>query len=253
MSSRLGRFLPRTHAYARACATTLVLTTLTTLTMGFLPACSKADAQDARATKEPEGSDKAAIVVTDDTKGLLFTWIDEKGEFHVEESQGAVPPTQREHVRVIDPAKQEPAGQIHLVDLRTKGADGTYPVRLAQRTAFDAVASSRRAPVKGTRQGSGKGTANGEGLGEADAQKAVVVYGASWCGACQKTRAYLKSKHIPFADKDIDNDSSAAREMRAKLAKAGIQSQGIPVIDVGGELMVGFDPGAIDRALNKGS
>ena len=36
------------------------------------------------------------------------------------------------------------------------------------------------------------------------AKVAVVVYGASWCGACQKTRAYLKQKNVPFVDKDID-------------------------------------------------
>ncbi len=217
---------------------------------GAVLGCSRAETTGA--TKEPG---EAAFVVTDDAKGLLFTWIDEKGEFHVEEGPAGVPLTQREHVRVLDPTRQDPPGQIHVVDLRTKRPDGGYTVTLVSRTTFDAVAASRRAPVKVAQtSGAGEGPTATAGGARAEAtKKVVVVYGASWCGACQKTRAYLKNKGIAFVDKDIDNDSSAAREMRAKLAKAGIQGQGIPVIDVGGELMMGFDPNAIERALSKGS
>lgn len=241
---------------SRASRMSLAAAVLCALGAPALVGCSKADASSA--TKDL-GSEQAPVVVTDDAKGLLFTWIDEKGEFHVEEGAGSIPPTQRDHVRVIDPAQQDPPGQVHLVDLRRKTPEGVYAVTLASRASFDAVAASRRAPVKvasgaAAEGADSNGDRNGARNGAADVagRKSVVVYGASWCGACQKTRAYLKGKGIPFVDKDIDVDSSAAREMRSKLAKAGMQSQGIPVIDVGGKLMVGFDPNAIEQALHNG-
>lgn len=202
--------------------------------------CSRGEAT---ATKEPA---PAPLVVKDDSQGLLFTYVDETGNFHVEQSVEKVPTGAREHVRVMDPARTDPPDQIYQADLRTKKADGTYPVGLVSRASFDALASNRRTATlaKGANEDPSAKTAAAE-----PANKSVVVYGATWCGACAKTRSYLKSKHVPFVDKDIDADSSAAREMRVKLSKAGIQSSGIPVIDVGGKVMVGFDPGALDRAL----
>jgi glutaredoxin len=213
------------------------------LSLGALPACSKGDT---KATREPEAK---LPVVRDDAAGQIFTYIDDKGAFLVESNPSKVPEASREHVRVMDASTEPPEGQVFLVDLRTKRPDGTYAVTLGQRAAFDAVAEGRRKALAVAQAPSGS-PAGGDKV--VPAQVAVVVYGASWCGACQKTRAYLKKKNIPFVDKDIDEDSSAAREMRAKLSKAGMRSQGIPVIDVGGKLMVGFDPGAIDRALAGG-
>ena len=37
--------------------------------------------------------------------------------------------------------------------------------------------------------------------------------------------------------------------MRAKLSKAGMRGGSIPVLDVKGKLLLGFDPGSVDRAL----
>lgn len=211
--------------------------------IGSLPACSKGEAK-----ASPEPAAKLPIV-RDEAAGQIFTYIDDKGAFLVESTPSKIPEASREHVRVMDASTEPPDGQVFLVDLRTKRADGTYAVSLAARSAFDAVAEGRRRALAVAAAPSGS---PGGGDKVVPAKVAVVVYGASWCGACQKTRAYLKQKNVPFVDKDIDEDSSAAREMRAKLAKAGLRSQGIPVIDVGGKLMVGFDPGAIDRALAGG-
>jgi len=196
------------------------------------------------AAKEPA---EAPLVVRDDSTGLLFTYVDESGNFHVESEIAKVPEGAREHVRVMDSTRTDPPEKIYEADLRTKKADGSYPVARVPRASFDALAAGRRTASLAAKAKAQEAPAHAGGA--EPASKSVVVYGASWCGACAKTRSYLKSKHIPFVDKDIDADSSAAREMRVKLGKAGIQGSGIPVIDVGGKLMVGFDPGAIDRAL----
>jgi hypothetical protein len=64
-------------------------------------------------------------------------------------------------------------------------------------------------------------------------------------------QSYLRSKRVPFVDKDIEKDRDAAREMQAKLAKAGRSGGSIPVIDVHGKILVGFSPSAMDAALGQ--
>jgi glutaredoxin len=79
----------------------------------------------------------------------------------------------------------------------------------------------------------------------------VVIYGASWCGPCHQTADYLKSRGVAFVMKDIEQTPGADAEMRRKLAGAGVRGGAIPVIDVRGEILVGFDPGALAQALAK--
>jgi glutaredoxin len=79
----------------------------------------------------------------------------------------------------------------------------------------------------------------------------VVIYGAEWCGACHEAARYLRRKGIPYVDKDVEKDPAAAREMQQKLAKSGLHEGSIPVIDVRGKVMVGFNPAEIDAALGE--
>jgi glutaredoxin len=77
----------------------------------------------------------------------------------------------------------------------------------------------------------------------------VIVYGASWCGACHQAVAYLKRRKVPFVEKDIEQDPAAENEMRSKLARAGVHGGSIPVIDVKGKILVGFEPNALEAAV----
>jgi len=79
----------------------------------------------------------------------------------------------------------------------------------------------------------------------------ITLYGSSSCGNCISTREYLKSKGIAFADKDVNNDSSANAEARAKCKEKGIEVRGIPIIDVCGDMMVGFDQAKLEALLKK--
>jgi glutaredoxin len=77
----------------------------------------------------------------------------------------------------------------------------------------------------------------------------VIVYGASWCDACDVAKAYLSRRGIPFVEYDIEADAVANGAMEAKLAAVGIyDSDSLPVIDVRGTLMTAFMPCAIDAA-----
>lgn len=77
----------------------------------------------------------------------------------------------------------------------------------------------------------------------------VTVYGTSWCPACRAARQYLLRRHIPFNDYDIERDADARRELAEKQARAQVHFGGVPVLDVNGTLMEGFDASAIDGAL----
>lgn len=77
----------------------------------------------------------------------------------------------------------------------------------------------------------------------------VVVYGTAWCGYCTKVKAYLRRKGVAFVDKDIETDSSAADELASKARRAGVAVSGVPVIDVKGQLVLGFNEAKLDSLL----
>lgn len=215
--------------------------------------CRKKDAQ-------VEVAASAAPTVTDASAGLLLTWIDERGEFHVEERPADVPLAARDVVRVVEPGKESAApDEVFVVDLRNAGPDGAYPVRSMKRADFEKIAVERRAKhgavLAATPPASAPGAALAFGDPQGDAGRAeqgrppVIIYGASWCGPCHQAAKYLTDRGVPFVEKDIERDGGAAREMQAKLARAGRHGGSIPVLDVRGKLLVGFDPRAVDRAL----
>lgn len=193
----------------------------------------------------------AVPVVTDATADLLFTWIDEKGEFHIETKPGDVPVTARDVVRVRDPAKEQ-TDHAFVVDLRQAGPEGKYPVREMSRAQFEDLALARRkdgGAVLAERSATPLPKAGEGPPGDPGQRGQVVIYGAEWCGPCHQAAAYFKRKNIPFVEKDIEKDGSAAREMQIKLTKAGRSGGSIPVIDVRGKIVVGFSEAAVESAL----
>lgn len=199
------------------------------------------------ACKRPAPTTDAVVlpIVTDATADLLLTWIDEKGEFHVEQKVADVPVTARDVVRVADPVKDPPKlDDVFVADLRNPGAGGTYPVRTMSRAELEKIAVERR-----QKNGAVLTAKGAESAPPAAARPSVIIYGASWCGPCHQAAAYFKGHGIAFVEKDIEQDGSAAREMQAKLASAGARGGSIPVIDVRGKMLIGFDEHAIERAL----
>ncbi len=72
----------------------------------------------------------------------------------------------------------------------------------------------------------------------------VTLYGTSSCPWCHKTREFLKSNHVKFNDVNVGENQKAAREM---IKKSG--QQGVPVIDIDGTIIVGFDEQEIKKKL----
>jgi glutaredoxin len=220
------------------------------------PACKRGSG--GTATADP---DAVGIVLKADTDGLLLTWIDDKGDFHVETRVADVPMMGRDAVRVVDPNKDDGthADRVFVADLRQPGADGKFPVRTMTRADFEAIAVARREKTGPTLASAGPtqpspppaGSGADPGPVKPSTQPAVIIYGAEWCGACHEAARYLRSKGIAYVEKDVEKDPSAAREMQQKLAKNGLRSGSIPVIDVRGKVMVGFSAPEIEGALGQ--
>ena len=74
----------------------------------------------------------------------------------------------------------------------------------------------------------------------------VKVYSTKTCPWCIKAKEFLKEKKINFEDIDVGADQKAAKEM---IDKSG--QMGVPVIDINGKIIVGFDKDAITEAITK--
>jgi glutaredoxin len=233
----------------------LVIVGALALAIAPVGACKHARQADAQAARDP------LPVVRPDSEGLLLTWIDDKGDFHVETRAADVPIMGRDTVRVVDPTREAPSGvDVVVADFRQPGTDGAYPVRTMARADFEAIAVARRKQAGPTLAGEAPSApspdtaspaADQANAAKPSARPMVIIYGAEWCSACHDAARYLRRKGVAYIEKDIEKEPEAAREMQQKLASHGLRGGSIPVIDVRGKVMVGFDPGQIDAALGE--
>ena len=82
-------------------------------------------------------------------------------------------------------------------------------------------------------------------MAEKKAQKKVKVYSTPVCPWCHKAKEFLKEHKIPFQDIDVAADKKAAQEMTEKSGQIGV-----PVIDIDGMIIVGYDVQALKKALD---
>ncbi len=75
----------------------------------------------------------------------------------------------------------------------------------------------------------------------------VKVYSTPSCPYCKLAKDYLKEKGIPFVDVDVSANSSLANEM-VKISG----QMGVPVIDIDGQVIVGWNKSALEEALHVG-
>ena len=72
----------------------------------------------------------------------------------------------------------------------------------------------------------------------------VKVYSTPACPYCTLAKRFLKEHNIEFDDIDVSKDHEAAKEMIEKSKQTGV-----PVIDVNGKIIVGFDKESLKREL----
>jgi glutaredoxin len=195
------------------------------------------------------------LALSDETPDLLLTWIDARGDAHVANKPADVPAEGRDKVRVVVTTREDGTRTLfYVANLNSKNPDGTYAVATLPRSEWDAMITQRRrafaAPAASAEPEDEPADPGPKGPAQArPAGFTVIVYGASWCGACHEAVAYLKSRKVPVIEKDIEQDPAAQSEMQAKLTRAGVHGGSIPVIDVRGKILIGFEPHALEAAM----
>ena len=76
----------------------------------------------------------------------------------------------------------------------------------------------------------------------------VIVYSTSWCAFCHTEMEWLKKLGVEFISKDIEAEPAARDEL---LSKNGGNFQGVPVTDICGQIILGFDRPKLQDALRQ--
>lgn len=75
--------------------------------------------------------------------------------------------------------------------------------------------------------------------------KKVLIYTTPTCPYCMRVKDYLKSKEIEFKNIDVSANQDLVKEMIDKSGQLGV-----PVLDIEGKIIIGFDKEEIDKALD---
>lgn len=74
--------------------------------------------------------------------------------------------------------------------------------------------------------------------------KSVLIYSTPTCPYCVRVKQFLKSKGVEYTDYDVAGDEEKAQEMINKS-----KQMGVPVLDIDGEIVIGFDKDKISELL----
>ena len=72
----------------------------------------------------------------------------------------------------------------------------------------------------------------------------VTIYSTPTCVYCKMAKEFFKKNDIAYEEHDVAADAAARKEMFDKS-----HQMGVPVIDVGGEIIIGFNKGVLEKAL----
>jgi glutaredoxin 3 len=76
--------------------------------------------------------------------------------------------------------------------------------------------------------------------------KKIIIYSTTSCPYCVFAKDYFDNMGIPYENKNVSKDRAAGQEM---IQKSG--QMGVPVVDIDGEIVVGFRPDVFEELLNK--
>jgi glutaredoxin len=228
-------------------------------------ACKKPTTDNSKdSSTTPKASELPPLEVKADSPNLLLAWIDDKGDFHVVQKPADVPTEGRAKVRIVVTNREEGTGAlVYVTNLDETTATGAYRLKTMPRAEWEELGASKRAtrlealapsamPSGGPVPGSapdGKAPSGNSGAKAPASGVVAIIYGADWCKPCHDAERYLKQRGATVIKKNIDDNEVAAEEMHKKLARAGRSGASIPVIDIMGQIQVGFSPAALEEAL----
>lgn len=74
----------------------------------------------------------------------------------------------------------------------------------------------------------------------------ITIYSTTWCAFCHTEMQWLDKLGIPYVSKDIEADKEAYEELMGKI---GGDFKGVPVTDVAGDVILGFDRPKIQGSI----
>lgn len=72
----------------------------------------------------------------------------------------------------------------------------------------------------------------------------VILYATSWCGYCKKTRQFLAENHIQYTEYDVEESEEA------RIQFAALNAKGVPVLDIHGTIIYGYDMNETKKVLS---
>jgi len=73
----------------------------------------------------------------------------------------------------------------------------------------------------------------------------VIIYSTKWCQYCKIAKTFFDKHKIPYEERNVAEDEHARDEMEKKSHQLGV-----PVIEIGEHIFVGFNRSAIEEVLN---
>ncbi len=201
----------------------------------------------------------SAPVTVEKDGNWLFTYATPEGRFETADKADDVPAVSRAVVRAQSPdnkSLREAGTDVWVVNLADMVERGRSDAKRVPRALFETQALALLPPGQSSILADRPADQDG---GAEDPQTAaspggvprVVLYGTSWCGACRTARQYFLSHNIPFVDKDVEKDATAADELQKKAARLGVSADRVPILDVQGRLLIGFDPRRVEALLGE--
>lgn len=207
--------------------------------------------------KQVKARDKSLVSmeINENTPNILYTYMNDKGEYLTVEKSEDVPDPYRNDVIIINlnlpPEARQSDVKVLVADLETRDGLG-FKLRLEDRAGFENKLKMKRkwhiSPMRKPMEMPKAGSIPPQIL---DNRDEVILYGASWCGYCKQAKKYLDKKGVKFKVEDIEKNEQAAMEMQQKCMAAKIQCNGVPVIDFKGVIIPGFDRATVDKLITQ--
>lgn len=194
------------------------------------------------------GMEFARLRITDDADHFLFTYLMADGSFATADKIADVPEAARGQVIVVDtslsPAERRSESILYVANLNRKNDDGSYPYTVVSRFKFE------RDLLRDPAKSSDVLPPECESIPPSPPDR-VILYKTEWCGVCKVAADFMRKEGIPFVERDVEKDPGAQQEVACKAIRAKARVSGVPVLDVAGELLLGFDRDQLVRLAKR--
>ena len=162
--------------------------------------------------------ERLGLVANSGKAKTYYQYVDDTGRMQFAKTLDAVPAKWRDR-----------AGRIEL-----------------DRPPAEAAAAARQSPAR-AESASPNASPSPAAEAAAVAPGGIVIYTKNDCSACLKALRHLDSKDLEYTTRNIDEDASAEADYRRKAGFAG----GMPLIDVRGKLVEGYDRAKLNELLSE--